>query len=134
MRRVLCNGCWDGLHFGHVEHFKQAKSFGHYLIVSVTDDENVRIQKGAGRPAFTQDERAEVVRWLCMVDEVMIVSGALDALQKACPHVFVKGPDYVGKIKTEHDRYCRDHGIEIRFTEGRKYSSSSITHELRNGQ
>ena len=130
MRLVLCNGCFDGIHVGHIEHFKQAKAFGDRLIVSVTDDEHVRLEKGAGRPAFTQDERAEVIRCLRMVDGVIIVGGAMDALTRVNPDVFVKGPDYKDRIKPEHDQYCREHGIEIRFTEGRKYSSASVAHEF----
>ena len=33
---VLCHGVFDLIHIGHINHFKKAKSFGDYLIVSIT--------------------------------------------------------------------------------------------------
>jgi D-beta-D-heptose 7-phosphate kinase/D-beta-D-heptose 1-phosphate adenosyltransferase len=133
MRVVLCNGCWDGLHVGHIRHFYQARRMGDYLVVSVTDDENVRREKGEGRPMFTIEERMEVLKALAIVDRVIPVKGALDALWTVRPKVFVKGPDYVGKIEERHAKFCREHGIEIRFTEGYKYSSTALINELRGG-
>ena len=32
---VLCHGCFDPLHAGHIDYFKQSKAEGHKLIVSV---------------------------------------------------------------------------------------------------
>jgi rfaE bifunctional protein nucleotidyltransferase chain/domain len=133
MRIVLANGCWDGLHVGHIRHFYQAKRFGDFLVVSVTDDENVRREKGEGRPMFTHDERVEVLKSIAIIDRVIVVKGASDALWTVRPHVFVKGPDYVGRIAHEHEQFCRDHQIAIRFTEGHKYSSTAVVNELRGG-
>ena len=33
---VLCHGVFDLVHLGHIEHFKSAKKFGDYLIISLT--------------------------------------------------------------------------------------------------
>ena len=49
---VLCHGVFDLVHLGHLKHFKSAKSFGDYLIVSITG--NRHIKKGPGRPIFNQ--------------------------------------------------------------------------------
>lgn len=118
---------------GHLWHFQQAKRFGNYLVVSVTCDESVRKEKGARRPVYGQAQRLEVIRSIAMVDGALIVTDALEALRKVMPQVFVKGPDYVGKIAPEHERFCRENGVEIRFTDGPKYSSTALIDELRHG-
>ena len=41
---VLCHGVFDLLHLGHVKHFKSAKKFGDFLVVSITA--NKFINKG----------------------------------------------------------------------------------------
>lgn len=130
MRVVLCNGVFDPLHVGHVRHFQQAKKFGDRLIVSVTHDDSVRKERGESRPIFTHSERAEVIKALFVVDGVVIVKNASEALETVRPNVFVKGPDYLGKINPEHEDYCKKNRIEIRFTDGQKYSSTSLLNRL----
>ena len=39
---VLCHGVFDLVHLGHIEHFKSAKKFGDYLIVSITQDKFIK--------------------------------------------------------------------------------------------
>ena len=41
-RIVLCHGVFDIIHPGHIYHFNSAKKFGDILIISVTNDENVK--------------------------------------------------------------------------------------------
>ena len=47
---VLCHGVFDLLHIGHINHFKEAKSLGDILFVSITADEFVN--KGPSKPLF----------------------------------------------------------------------------------
>jgi cytidyltransferase-like protein len=58
---VLANGCFDLFHVGHVRYLQGAKALGHILVVAINSDEQARRLKGEGRPAFPQDERAEIV-------------------------------------------------------------------------
>lgn len=133
MRIVLCNGVFDPCHPGHLEHFCQAKRFGDFLVVSVTDDENVRRERGDGRPMFNEELRSGFLKAIAIIDRVIVVKGLMDALWTVRPHVLAKGPDYAGKIEERHAKFCRDHNIQIRFTEGRKWSATDIVSELRNG-
>lgn len=64
-------GAFDGLHPGHGDFFRQAKSYGDWLIVSVGTDKNVERIKGKS-PLFTQKERLELVRNLKIVDKAVI--------------------------------------------------------------
>ena len=47
---VQCHGVFDLLHVGHLKHFREARTFGDILVVTITPDEFVN--KGPGRPAF----------------------------------------------------------------------------------
>jgi rfaE bifunctional protein nucleotidyltransferase chain/domain len=128
-RLVLAHGCWDMLHLGHIRHLQEAKKFGDYLIVSVTADRYVH--KGIGRPHFTQDQRAEALRALACVDEVIINEdvGPWDLIRKLRPAFYVKGVDYVG-VKSEaleKDRAAiAEVGGLLKFTGTRKWSSSAL--------
>lgn len=71
MKKVLVGGCFDILHFGHVQFLKSAKKQGDFLVVMLESDENVRKLKGKNRPIHTQKQRAEMLKSLRMVDEVV---------------------------------------------------------------
>src|SRR5215207_10395343 len=71
-RIVLANGCFDVLHVGHVRYLAGAREFGDILVVGVNSDEQVAIQKGAGRPVLPATERAEIVAALEAVNYVTI--------------------------------------------------------------
>ena len=66
----LCHGVFDLLHIGHIKYFQEAKALSEILIVTLTPDKWVN--KGPGRPAFTQDLRAEAIAALDCVDFVAI--------------------------------------------------------------
>lgn len=73
MNKILVGGCFDILHFGHLQFLKKAKSLGDYLIVAIESDKRVRELKGKGRPIHNQDQRKEVLEALKFVDEVIIL-------------------------------------------------------------
>ena len=73
-RLVLAHGCYDLLHLGHIRHLQEARKLGDRLVVSVTSDAHVG--KGLGRPHFKAEERAEALRALDCVDEVVINDAA----------------------------------------------------------
>ncbi len=127
---VLANGCFDPLHYGHLLHLEAARKLGDWLVVSVTADECVN--KGPGRPVFSQAQRSIMLKALRCVDEVIIVGNANEALRKTRPNIFVKGSEYIGKISPEDEEFCNKEGIEIYFTHTEKYSSTDLlNHESR---
>lgn len=131
MRVVLANGCFDPIHSGHVLHLQAARKMGDYLTVAVTDDLSVRREKGEGRPVLNAWTRCNVLTELRCVDGAFIVPGVMHALRRMKPAVFVKGPDYFGQIDPEVEQYCREHGIDIRFTDTPKLSATELLRELR---
>lgn len=123
---VLCNGVFDILHIGHLRHFQAARLLGDWLVVSITKD--AFVNKGPGRPVFTDRERRELVGSLTCVDRTILVSSSLEALETVRPHVFAKGKDYKDKIRQEDLDFCRANDIEIVFTDEPSYSSTELLH------
>ncbi len=93
---VFTNGCFDILHYGHVDYLRKAKACGDYLIVGLNNDQSVRTLKGKGRPINSQGDRAEVLSELACVDAVTFFgdSTPLRLIQKIQPDVLVKGADW----------------------------------------
>jgi glycerol-3-phosphate cytidylyltransferase len=93
---VATNGCFDLLHVGHVRYLSEAKLLGDFLWVGVNGDASVCELKGAGRPLVPENDRAEILAALRIVDAVTIFPGvrATDFLKAARPDIYVKGGDY----------------------------------------
>jgi rfaE bifunctional protein kinase chain/domain/rfaE bifunctional protein nucleotidyltransferase chain/domain len=129
---VQCHGVFDLLHIGHIKHFKEAKSFGDKLIVTITPDEFVN--KGPKRPAFTSNLRLEALAALESVDYVSVNQWpvAVETIKKLQPNIYCKGPDYknhmedlTGKIDDE-ERAVKSIGGKVMYTEDVTYSSSNL--------
>ena len=110
LRIAMCHGVFDLLHPGHLRHLAHAKELADILVVSITADQFVN--KGPGRPAFTEALRAESLASLESVDFVMITpdATALPAITAIRPHIYVKGGDYTdesadvtGNIRRERE-------------------------------
>ncbi len=95
-RIVFTNGCFDLIHPGHVRYLRAARKLGDVLVVALNSDASVRRLKGPSRPLNKQDDRAEVMAALEMVDYVTIFGDEtpytlIDRLE---PDVLVKGGDW----------------------------------------
>ena len=66
---VLVTGGFDPLHSGHIEYFKAAKELGEELWVGLNSDEWLANKKG--RPFMPFKERANIIKHLKMVDNVI---------------------------------------------------------------
>ncbi|HXI85077.1 MAG TPA: D-glycero-beta-D-manno-heptose 1-phosphate adenylyltransferase [Verrucomicrobiae bacterium] len=93
---VATNGCFDLVHYGHVNYLQRAKELGELLIVGLNGDRSVRQLKGRGRPLVPQQQRAKVLAALACVDAVVIFPErrAHRFLGTVQPDVYVKGGDY----------------------------------------
>ncbi len=125
---VMCHGCFDIVHPGHIRHLQQAAKFGDRLLVTITGDG--LMDKGTGRPLIPQELRAENLAALNCVDWVAINSHptAAELLELVRPDVYVKGREY------EHNRDPRfrqekeiveRHGGRVVFTSGDVVFSST---------
>ena len=126
---MLCNGVWDLLHYGHLIHLEAARKMGDELWVSVTDD--LHVNKGPGRPAYPQEQRLALIKALRCVDKAFTNSTLIEALEFAKPDILVKGIDYKEGLHEVHEKYCRQKGIEIRYTSTPKMSATELINESR---
>jgi rfaE bifunctional protein kinase chain/domain/rfaE bifunctional protein nucleotidyltransferase chain/domain len=131
-KTVLCHGVFDLMHIGHIRYFEEASKMADVLIVTLTQD--VFVNKGPGRPAFTEALRAEAIAALECVDHVSINQWptAIETLHLLKPDFYVKGPDYkdpsndpTGNIKREIEAIESVGGV-IRYTEDITFSSSRL--------
>jgi rfaE bifunctional protein nucleotidyltransferase chain/domain len=93
---VFTNGCFDILHFGHVNYLAAAKRLGDILIVGLNSDASVRRLKGKSRPVNCARDRARVLAALENVDFVVIFGEdtPLKLIKAIVPSVLVKGGDW----------------------------------------
>ncbi len=131
-RIILTNGCFDLLHVGHIRYLSGAKALGGYVVTAINDDEQVRASKGAGRPYVSQDERAEMIASLRMVDVVTVfpeetVEELILALK---PDFHAKGTDYTPETVPEKDIVAACGGKVVIVGDPKDHSSTEFARVL----
>jgi D-beta-D-heptose 7-phosphate kinase/D-beta-D-heptose 1-phosphate adenosyltransferase len=133
-RRVaLTNGCFDILHPGHIALLEAARREGDLLVVAINSDLSVARLKGAGRPLLPEAERAEALRALESVDQVVIYDDEtpIEVVRALQPDVLVKGADWaadeiVGRAEVEQSG---GRVVRVPLVPGR--STSAIVESIR---
>lgn len=111
-KKVFVSGCYDLLHSGHIEFFRQAASYGE-LYVGIGSDATIRELKHHD-PMFPEAERLFMVRAIRYVRDAFVNrgSGFLDftpTVEALRPDVFVVNEDGASEAKR---RFCEEHGME----------------------
>ena len=96
---VFTNGCFDGLHEGHINLLREAKELGEYLVVGLNSDCSIRAIKGDDRPYFNESSRLTVLNAMKYVDRVIVFYDKTPErlIKKIKPNFLVKGGDWIGK-------------------------------------
>lgn len=134
---VFTNGCFDLLHVGHVRYLREARALGDALVVALNSDASVRSLKGEGRPINSAEDRAEILRALEFVDQVVVFDEprVTHILEKVRPHIYTKGGDYtVESLNAEERLALESIGTKIEIlslVEGN--STSKILRRLEQG-
>ncbi|MBS3139752.1 adenylyltransferase/cytidyltransferase family protein [Candidatus Woesearchaeota archaeon] len=128
---VAVSGGFDPLHIGHVRMFQEAKKAGDKLIVIVNNDHWLRKKKG--KEFMPEEERAEVIKALGCVDEVILTKhsenpqdlSVCESLREIKPDIFANGGDRK-EDNTPESQVCSELGIKMIFNiGGGKVQSSS---------
>ena len=111
-KKVFVSGCYDLLHSGHVEFFKQASQFGD-LYVGIGSDATYLEYKHR-KPMFPQEERLFMVQNIKAVKEAYINEGSgvidfLPTLDIVKPDVFVVNAEGGSDTKRQ---LCEERGIQ----------------------
>ena len=94
-RVVFTNGCFDIIHAGHVRYLTEAKKLGDILVIGLNSDNSVSTIK-PGRPIIPEQQRAEVLSALSMVDYITLFNEdtPYELIKEIKPDILVKGADW----------------------------------------
>jgi len=134
-RVVFTNGCFDLLHPGHIRCLEQAREMGDVLIVGINSDATVARLKGAGRPAFPENERAEILAGLECVDAVVIFDDLTpqELIARLLPDVLVKGSDWARDQIVGREEVEAAGGRVVSAPVVPGYSTTEILRKIREG-
>jgi D-beta-D-heptose 7-phosphate kinase/D-beta-D-heptose 1-phosphate adenosyltransferase len=93
---AFTNGCFDILHYGHIDYLQNAKRLADLLIVAINSDSSVKRIKGKDRPVVKLKNRMRIVAALEAVDFVTSFSQntPLNLIKLLKPDILVKGKDW----------------------------------------
>ena len=94
-RVVFTNGCFDIIHAGHGRYLTEAKKLGNILVIGLNSDSSVSTIK-PGRPIIPEEQRAEVLSALSMVDYITLFNEdtPYELIKEIKPDILVKGADW----------------------------------------
>ncbi len=129
---VFTNGCFDIIHAGHVRYLAEARKLGDCLIVGLNSDRSVQELKGPTRPVNHQDDRAEVMGALAVVDCVVVFDErtAENLISEIKPDIYVKGGDYCIEDIPEVKIVASNGGKTVLIPEVVGRSSSNIIKKI----
>ena len=112
MKKVFVSGCYDLLHSGHVEFFRQASQFGE-LYVGIGSDQTILGYKHH-QTFYPEQERLFMVKSIRYVKDAFINQGDgimdfIPTVDMVKPDVFVVNVD--GGSETKR-KFCEERGIE----------------------
>jgi rfaE bifunctional protein nucleotidyltransferase chain/domain len=130
---VFTNGCFDLVHFGHIDYLEKARACGDVLVMGVNTDESVRRLKGSQRPIVQEFDRARILAAFGFVDAVTLFDDEtpLKLIEECLPDVLVKGSDYSIENIVGADVVIENGGEvkTIDFVDG--YSTSSTIDKIK---
>jgi D-beta-D-heptose 7-phosphate kinase/D-beta-D-heptose 1-phosphate adenosyltransferase len=93
---VFTNGCFDLIHYGHIQYLQKARRLGDRLFLGLNSDSSVKRLKGPSRPILNEHDRAHILSALDCVDQVILFNEPtpLKLINAIKPHFLVKGGDY----------------------------------------
>lgn len=110
-KKVFVSGCYDLLHSGHVEFFRQAAQFGD-LYVGIGSDATI-LEYKHHKPVYSEQERLFMVKSIRYVKDAYINAGSgvmdfIPTVEALKPDLLVVNEDGGSEEKR---RFCEEHGI-----------------------
>ncbi|MBN4062064.1 MAG: D-glycero-beta-D-manno-heptose 1-phosphate adenylyltransferase [Flavobacteriales bacterium] len=131
---VFTNGCFDILHYGHINYLAKAADLGDKLVIGLNSDASVKLlDKGPNRPLQNEKSRATILAALHFVDAVVLFEDETpyNLINATQPDVLVKGGDWQPEDIIGHDIVAAKGGqiLSIDFVKG--YSTTEIEERIR---
>lgn len=130
---IMCFGCFDLLHIGHITMFKNLKKIAPTLVVCLANDKTVAKLKGKNRPIISETERIIVLDSIKYVDyvfmqergnsmefkkkynfddkEIFIWENCIYPLSLLNPRFSAVSSEFA--LTSEVKQYCKDENIQI---------------------
>jgi cytidyltransferase-like protein len=115
MKKVFVSGCYDILHAGHIQFFRDARALGDHLTVCFASAEVLKLAKNR-TPAIPDNHKKVILESLRFVDRV-VSSSDLDPVLDFVGHLEKEKPDILAS--TEDDKnitvkriLCKKLGID----------------------
>ena len=110
--KVFVSGCYDLLHSGHVEFFRQAAEYGE-LYVGIGSDKTIEEYKHH-KTVYSEQERLFMVKSIRYVKDAFINAGSgimdfVPTVEALKPDILVVNSDGGNEEKR---RFCEEHGME----------------------
>lgn len=111
-KKVFASGCYDLLHSGHVEFFRQAAQFGD-LYVGIGSDETILHYKGH-KTLWNEQDRLFMVKSIRYVKDAFINAGSgimdfVPTVDSLKPDILVVNEDGASEQKRQ---FCEERGME----------------------
>ena len=131
---VFTNGCFDLIHYGHIDYLSQAKSLGDKLIIGMNSSQSVSRLKGNHRPIKDEQSRLYILASLQFIDAVVTFEEdtPYNLIERILPNILVKGGDWKVESIIGADLVL-ENGGEVKslpFVSG--YSTTNLEDKIRN--
>lgn len=137
----LITGCFDVIHVGHIDFFREAKKHVDVLIVGIENDKNISIAKGNSRPIFCLKDRCKLLSEIQSVDLIFPIKVIFDfnsdsASNKLFEITKLVNPDFLianllsDKYWKEKKLRAKKIGIKLLKIKQKPKSSSAIIEKI----
>lgn len=124
---AMVDGCFDPLHIGHIEYFKEAKGFGLPVLCNMRSDRYIKEAKKR-KTILPEKQRAVLIDSLKYIDYVYICdTSTADTLARLKPGMYVKGNDWKKRtLPKKEQEICQNNNIQIKYLDTVLDSSTNI--------
>ncbi len=131
---VFTNGCFDLIHYGHLQYLLETRELGDKLIIGLNSDNSVSRLKGDHRPIKDQKSRLQLLASLAFVDAVVVFEEdtPLKLISTILPDVLVKGGDWKPEDIVGSKEVLANGGkvLSLPFVDG--YSTTNLEQKILN--
>ena len=120
----MVDGAFDPLHAGHIAYFRAAAAFGQPLLCNVADDRYVSTKHHPLIPEWQRLAILDALRDLALTH--LNTHDTEAVLEQLRPVAYIKGRDWEGRLPPRQVEICERFGIQIRFVDTLKESSTRL--------
>lgn len=127
------NGCFDILHYGHIQYLYAASNLVDKLILGINSDSSITRLKGEHRPINDEKSRTMIMASLSFIDAVVVFEENTPSIiiEELAPDILIKGADYEGKEVVGKDFVESIGGKVVLIPFEKGYSTTKIIQKIR---